>query len=73
MRQNNIYAIRTHKYKVTTDSNHTFNIASNLMDQDFSADKPNQKWTGDISYLWTQEGWLYLAGIIDLYSRRVVG
>ena len=73
MRQNNIYAVRTRKHKVTTDSNHTFNIAPNLLHQDFSADKPNQKWAGDISYLWTREGWLYLAVIIDLHSRRVVG
>lgn len=73
MRQNNMYAIRTDKYKVTTDSNHSFIKAPNLLDQDFSADKPNQKWAGDISYLWTQEGWLYLAVIIDLHSRRVVG
>lgn len=73
MRQNNIYAVRTRKHKVTTDSNHTFNIAPNLLDQDFSADKPNQKWAGDISYLWTREGWLYLAVVMDLHSRRVVG
>lgn len=56
MRQNNIYAVRTRKYKMTTDSNHTFNIAPNLLDQNFSAKKPNQKWAGDISYLWTREG-----------------
>lgn len=56
----------------TTDSNHAFNIAPNLLDQDFSADGPNQKWAGDISYIWTSEGWLYLAVILDLYSRRVI-
>jgi putative transposase len=55
------------------DSNHTFNIAPNLLDQNFSADGPNQKWAGDISYIWTSEGWLYLAVILDLYSRRVIG
>ena len=65
--------IRTKKYKATTDSNHTFNIAPNLSDQDFSATGPNQKWAGDISYIWTGEGWLYLAVILDLYSRRVIG
>jgi transposase InsO family protein len=65
--------IRTQKYKAKTDSNHTFNIAPNLLDQDFSADGPNQKWAGDISYIWTSEGWLYLAVILDLYSRRVIG
>tara|TARA_R110002049_G_scaffold199616_1_gene370033 strand:- start:159 stop:806 length:648 start_codon:yes stop_codon:yes gene_type:complete len=73
MRENGIKVIRTQKYKATTDSNHTFNIASNLLDQDFSADGPNQKWAGDISYIWTSEGWLYLAVILDLYSPRVIG
>ncbi|WP_347828747.1 IS3 family transposase [uncultured Planktomarina sp.] len=73
MGENGIKIIRTQKYKATTDSNHTFNIAPNLLDQDFSADGPNQKWAGDISYIWTSEGWLYLAVILDLYSRRVIG
>ena len=73
MGENGIKIIRTQKYKATTDSNHTFNIAENLLDQDFSADGPNQKWAGDISYIWTSEGWLYLAVILDLYSRRVIG
>ncbi|QCO54542.1 IS3 family transposase [Pseudorhodobacter turbinis] len=73
MRENDIKIIRSQKYKATTDSNHTFNIAPNLLDQNFSADGPNQKWAGDISYIWTSEGWLYLAVILDLYSRRVIG
>ena len=73
MRANDIKIIRIQKYKATTDSNYTFNIAPNLLDQDFSADGPNQKWAGDISYIWTSEGWLYLAVILDLYSRRVIG
>lgn len=73
MRENGIKAIRTRQYKVTTDSNHSFDIAPNLLNGDFSADGPNQKWAGDISYLWTAEGWLYLAVIIDLCSRRVIG
>lgn len=73
MRENGIKIIRTQKYKVTTDSNHAFNIAPNLLDQDFFADDLNQKWAGDISYIWTSEGWLYLAVILDLYSRRVIG
>ena len=72
MRENDIKIVRTQKYKVTTDSNHAFNIAPNLLDQDFSTDGSNQKWAGDISYIWTSEGWLYLAVIIDLYSRRVI-
>jgi putative transposase len=73
MRDNRIKVVRTRKHKVTTDSNHRFNIAPNLLDQDFSATGPNQKWAGDISYIWTNEGWLYLAVVIDLYSRRVIG
>ena len=73
MRDNDIKIVRTRKFKATTDSNHAFNIAPNLLDQDFSADAPNQKWAGDISYIWTSEGWLYLAVILDLYSRRVIG
>ena len=73
MRDNGIKIIRTQKHKVTTDSNHASNISPNLLDQDFSADGPNQKWAGDISYIWTNEGWLYLAVILDLYSRRVIG
>ena len=56
-----------------TDSNSTFNIATNLLDQDFIAEKPNHKWAGDISYIRTREGWLYLAVILDLHSRRVIG
>jgi len=65
MRQNGISVVRTRKHKVTTDSDHKFNIAPNLLDRDFSANAPNQKWAGDISYVWTREGWLYLAVILD--------
>ena len=73
MLDNDICVIRTHKFKRTTNSIHNHNIAPNLLDGDFLATGPNQKWAGDISYLWTAEGWLYLAVIIDLYSRRVIG
>jgi len=73
MRQNGISVVRTRKHKVTTDSNHKFNIAPNLLNRNFVADHPNQKWVVDISYVWTQEGWLYLAVVLDLYSRRVIG
>lgn len=59
--------------KKFTDSDHQLPIADNLLDRDFSADAPNQKWVQDITYLWTSEGWLYLAVVIDLYSRAVVG
>ncbi len=73
MRENGIRVERSKKFKVTTDSNHAFNIAPNLLNRDFHADGPNQKWAGDISYIWTREGWLYLAIILDLHSRRVIG
>ena len=73
MRENGIRVERSKKYKVTTDSNHAFNIAPNLLNRDFAADGPNRKWAGDISYVWTREGWLYLAVILDLHSRRVIG
>ena len=71
--KNGISVVRTRKHKVTTDSDHKFNISPNLLNRDFTADKPNQKWAGDISYVWTREGWLYLAVILDLHSRRVIG
>lgn len=61
------------KYKVTTDSKHTFPVAQNILNRQFSPQAPNQVWGVDITYLWTQEGWIYLAIVIDLYSRRVVG
>ena len=73
MRQNAICVVRTHKFKATTDSDHTFNIAPNLLQQDFVASQPNQKWAGAITYVWTREGWVYLAVILDLHSRRVIG
>lgn len=73
MRQNAICVVRTRKFKATTDSDHTFNIAPNLLLQDFAASQPNQKWAGDITYIWTREGWVYLAVILDLHSRRVIG
>ena len=73
MRANGIKIVRTRKYKATADSNHAFNIAPNLLDQDFSTNGPDQKWAGDISCIRTGDGWLYLAVILDLYSRRVIG
>src|SRR3546814_15985688 len=73
MKINGIKPIRTRRHKVTTDSNHRLGVAANWLDGDFVAAAPNQKWAGDITYIWTSEGWLYLAVILDLHSRRVVG
>jgi transposase InsO family protein len=61
------------KFRVTTDSKHNLPVAPNLLNRDFSASAPNQKWVSDLSYVWTDEGWMYLAVIIDLYSRAVIG
>ena len=61
------------KFKMTTDSSHHLPVAPNLLNRDFTATSPNQKWCGDITYVWTDEGWMYLAVVIDLYSRTVVG
>jgi putative transposase len=73
MKRQGLKAKAARKFKVTTDSNHQLPVAPNLLEQNFSADAPNQKWVGDITYLLTNEGWLYLAVIIDLYSRAVIG
>jgi putative transposase len=73
LRRQGLRAKAAKKFKATTNSNHDLPVAPNLLDQDFSATVPNQKYVGDITYLWTDEGWLYLATIIDLYSRMVVG
>jgi putative transposase len=61
------------KFKATTNSNHSLPVAENLLEQNFEADQPNQKWVSDITYIATDEGWLYLAVVMDLYSRVVVG
>jgi transposase InsO family protein len=61
------------KYKATTNSNHSLPVADNLLQQNFTADRPNQVWVADITYIATDEGWLYLAVVLDLYSRLVVG
>ena len=73
MRENGLRARQPRRFKRTTDSQHAFPIAPNLLDQDFSAERPDEKWGAAISYVWTREGWLYLAVVIDLFARRVVG
>ncbi len=61
------------KYKVTTNSNHKQPVFDNVLNRQFNVAQPDQVYVGDITYLWTQEGWLYLAVVIDLYSRKIVG
>ena len=73
MHNNGIKARGKRKFVVTTDSKHSLPIAPNLLQRDFTASAPNQVWTGDITYIATDEGWLYLAVVIDLFSRQVVG
>lgn len=74
MRKNALISVRRRKYRPqSTDSNHALPIAENLLQQEFTATQPNQRWVGDITYIWTAQGWLYLATILDLFSRKVVG
>lgn len=73
MRQNGISARPKRRFRRTTDSNHDYPIADNILERNFDVDRPDQVWVSDITYLWTLQGWLYLAVVIDLFSRRVVG
>lgn len=73
MRREGICARRKRRFRRTTDSNHPDPIAPNLLDRNFEVAMPNAAWVTDVTYVWTQQGWLYLATILDLYSRRVVG
>ena len=73
MRKLNLKAKTPKRYKVTTDSNHSYSVAPNQVNRQFNVDEPDKLWTTDITYLWTMEGWLYLAVVLDLFSRQVVG
>ena len=73
MKDLNIKVKMKRRYKNTTDSNHNLPIAPNILDRDFYASNKDEKYVGDITYISTGEGWLYLATVIDLYSRKVVG
>jgi len=73
MRENGIQARRRRRFRKTTDSKHNLPVAENLLARNFRTEKPDQAWVADISYVWTEEGWLYLAVVLDLFSRRVVG
>jgi putative transposase len=73
MRENGWRAKAAKKFKATTNSNHQLPVAPNLLQQNFFAYKPNETWVSDITYCWTEAGWLYLAVVMDLYSRKIVG
>jgi len=68
-----VQAKQKKKFKVTTDSKHNLPVAPNLLDRQFEVEEPDSVYVSDITYIWTAEGWLYLAVILDLFSRRVVG
>lgn len=73
MRQEGIVGRVKKRFCLTTDSRHDFPIAANLLDRQFEVAEPNHVWVSDITYIWTADGWLYLATVLDLFSRRVVG
>jgi len=73
MQEAGVEVRRRRKYKVTTNSNHKLPLFDNLLKRAFDVAKPDQVYASDITYIWTQEGWLYLAVVIDLYSRKIVG
>jgi putative transposase len=73
MRNIGLFSRIKHKFVVTTNSDHPLSIAENLLNRDFSAAAPNRKWVADITYIPTKQGWLYLAVVLDLFSRRIVG
>lgn len=74
MREHDLHSRKRRRFRVvTTDSNHTHPVAPNVVGRDFAATAPNQKWLADLTYIPTDEGWLYLALVLDLFSRKLVG
>lgn len=73
MREHQLRARQKRRYQVTTQSQHDLPVSENVLERQFTAQAPDQRWAGDITYLWTREGWLYLAVVLDLFSRRIVG
>ena len=73
MRGEGIRAKTVKKWRATTQSNHRMPVAANALNRQFTVEAPNRVWAGDITYVWTTEGWLYLAVVLDLYSRVVIG
>ena len=73
MRKLGLKVKKSKRYKVTTDSRHCYPVVPNILDRQFKVDTPNTVWTADITYIWTLEGWLYLATVMDLFNRQIVG
>jgi putative transposase len=73
MNEHGLAARTRRKYKVTTDSAHSLPLAENVLNRDFEQENPDRVWLADVTYIWTKEGWLYLAAVLDAYSRKVVG
>jgi len=73
MRTDSLVAVQKRKFRVTTNSKHGYPVWPNLLNRNFIVARPNNVWVSDITYIWTFEGWLYLAAIMDLYSRGIVG
>jgi len=73
MRQLGLKAKTPKRFKLTTDSKHSLPVAPNILNRQFDVQAPNKVWTADITYVWTYEGWLYLAIVMDLYSRQIIG
>lgn len=73
MSENGIKSKVSKKFKATTNSNHKLPVAENILNRDFFAEKPNEKMVSDITYVWTDEGWLYVAAIMDLCGQKIVG
>ena len=73
MRVNAVVAIQRRKFRVTTNSKHDYPVWPNILNRNFAVEKPNAVWVSDITYIWTFEGWLYLAAVLDLFSRGIVG
>jgi putative transposase len=73
MREHDIRARHKRRFKATTDSKHDLPVAANVLERNFSPEAPNRVWSADLTYVWTEEGWLYLAVVLDLFNREVVG
>ena len=73
MKQRGIHAKHRRKFKATTDSNHYLPVHDNRLNRTFDVASPNMSWAADITYIWMCEGWLYLAVILDLFSRKIIG